>query len=454
MSEKYDLVVIGGGPGGLAAAETAGAGKKKVLIIERDGWGGTCTHRGCIPTKTLLAGSKLYDDLKKLKRIGVDVADVSADFAAMKKHRQSVVKLAALGAQKLLADAGVEIKLGVGEIISSKEVRYADFSGKTFAVETDGIVLAWGSQPQLLPGVQTSERVLTSDGILRMMNIPSSIIIIGGSFIGVEYATFFAEMGSKVILVELLERILPQEDRDASELLQQELSRKGVALHTSTKITGLKDDGGSEVVIFAKKSGETVQLSAENVLLCAGRKPLLDRNQLDRVGIDYTDAGIKVDGTMMTSAPGVYAVGDVTGGLMLAHRAALQAKVAVNHFLGRDDFAYNEDFIPSVVYSHPQVARIGYTQKRAQDEGLSVEIRQSLYSANILARAQLLGQGFAKAIFLNDKIIGATIVGEGAAELIVPLGLAVSAELTRERLRAWVIPHPTLSEIFLPLLDK
>jgi dihydrolipoamide dehydrogenase len=452
MSDKYDLVVIGGGPGGLAAAETAAAKKKRVLIIEKTGWGGTCTHRGCIPTKALLSCSKFYTDLKKLKRVGVNISDVAIDFAAMKKHREQIVKIAALGAQKALTDAQVETKQGTGEILSVREVRYTDSSGAGQSIATDNIVIAWGGQPQVLTEIQTSERILTSDDILNINALPASMIIVGGSFIGVEYAMVFAELGVKVILVELLDRILPQEDEEAADFLNQELTRQGVAVHTLTKLISLKESAGG-VVMQVQKNSETMEMRAGCALLCTGRKPLLQREQLNKLGIDYTNAGIKVDEKMMTTIRGIYAVGDVTGGMMLAHRAARQARVAVENMYGGSDYTYNENFIPSVVYSHPQIARVGYTESRARGEGLSIAVVKSNYGANVIARAELMGQGFAKAVFHQDKIIGATIVGDHAADLISPLALAVSNELTRKQMRAWVIPHPTLSEIFIPLLS-
>ena len=223
MSEKYELVIIGGGPGGLAAAELAAANKKRVLIIEKEGWGGTCTNKGCIPTKALLSCSKYYADLKKLKRMGINIAETSIDFPAIKKHQQQIVKVSALGAEKIFTDAGVETKLGTGEVLSPREVRFTDTSGKSEIVSAQNIIIAWGSQPQMLPGINLSERVLTSDGILNLNLIPPSIIIVGGSFIGVEFATFFAELGVKVTLVELLDQILPNEDQETVDLLRQEL---------------------------------------------------------------------------------------------------------------------------------------------------------------------------------------------------------------------------------------
>ena len=313
-------------------------------------------------------------------------------------------------------------------------------------------MIAWGSAPQMLPGINLSERVLTSDGILNLNLLPASIVIVGGSFIGVEFATFFAELGVQVNLVELLEQILPNEDQETVDLLRQDLIRLGINIHSSTKLESLKDTD-SGVVVQAEKNGEQLELNADYALLCTGRKPLLHSKELDNVGIEYTKAGIKIDKNMMTNVAGIYAIGDVTGGMMLAHRAMQQAKVAAGHICGGGTFNYNENFIPSVVYSHPQIARVGLMQKQAEAEGLSVAVVKSSYSANIIARAELMGQGFVKAIFHQDKLIGATIVGDHAAELISPLALAVSNGLTKKQLRSWVIPHPTLSEIFVPLLD-
>lgn len=447
MTDQYDLIVIGGGPGGLAAAEMAAAKKKRVLIIEKDGWGGTCTHRGCIPTKALLTCSKFYTDLKKLKRIGVNINSPSFDFAAMKKHREQVVKLAALGAQKVLTDAGVETKLGTGEILSPEEVRFTDSTGQNQQLTTGGVLIAWGSEPLILKDIQPGERILTSDDILGLTALPASMIIVGGSFIGVEYATVFAELGVKVILVELLDRILPQEDDEAAAFLNQELARLGIALHTQTALVSLKESPGG-VVMHVRKNDETMEMRAGCALLCTGRKPFLLKDQLNRLGMDYSNAGIKIGADMQTNVRGIYAAGDVTGGMMLAHRAARQARVAVEDLYGGSEYDYNENAIPSVVYSHPQIARVGYTQKRAESEGFKIEVVKSQYSANIIARAELMGPGFVKAVFHEDRIIGAVVVGDHAADLISPLALAVSHKITRKQLRTWVIPHPTLSEVF------
>ncbi len=452
MSDNYDLIVIGGGPGGIAAAQAAAARKKRVAVLEKDGWGGTCTHRGCIPTKALLACSRFYTDLKKLKRVGVAVSETAVDFSAMKKHRDQMVRVAALGAQKMLADAQVETKTGRGEILSPREVRCTDAEGRQLLLKADHLLIAWGSRPQLLPGIRTTERILTSDGMLGLAELPSSLIIIGASFIGVEYATLLAELGVKVILVELLERILPQEDEEAAAFLQSELGRLGIAVHTSTRLLSLRESAGG-VVLQVQKGTETMEMRAGCVLLCTGRSPVLHEEELDRLGLAYDASGVKVDETMKTSVAGIYAAGDVTGGMMLAHRAAVQGRVAAEAMFGAGRQRVNENVIPSVVYSHPPIARVGYTEKQAAAEGLAVEVVKSGYGANIIARAEIMGQGFVKAVFHGDKLLGAVVVGDHAAELLAPLALAVSTGLTRRELASWVLPHPTLGEILAPLIE-
>ncbi len=447
MPDKYDLIVVGGGPGGLEAAQDTAAAGKRVMIIEKNGWGGTCTHCGCIPTKALLACSGHYADLKKIKRLGVNAVSSSFDFSAMKKHQQQIVKISALGAQKMLKDAGVEIKAGVGEILSPQEVKLTDQSGMSEIFATNNIVIAWGSEPQILPGIQLSERILTSDGILKLNTLPRTILIVGGSFIGCEFATFFAELGVKVTLIELLNHILPQEDEAISAFLQQELTRVGVTVYSSTQLTGLEEaEGGINVKM--KKYSEQLELNVDYCLLCIGRKPLLNENELKRSGIAYDRRGIKVDKNMISNIQGIYAIGDVTGGMMLAHRAARQGKVAAAHICRYEAPLYNENVIPAVVYSHPPIARVGMTETQARAAGLAVEIVQSLYSANIMARTALAGQGLAKAIFHQGKLIGIAIAGINAAELISSMSLAISGNLNRRQLQSWVIPHPTLSEIF------
>ncbi|MBA4397906.1 MAG: hypothetical protein C0394_11080, partial [Syntrophus sp. (in: bacteria)] len=309
-------------------------------------------------------------------------------------------------------------------------------------------VIAWGSEPALPPGIATSKRILTSDGFLQSGTLPESMIIVGGSVIGVEFATFLAELGVKVTLIELIGQILPSEDEDVANLLKQELTRLGIAIHTSTELQVIQEikDGVQASVVH---QGRDSRMTADVALICTGRKPLMDQEQLDRIGIRYDLKGIFVDARQMTNIPGIYAIGDVTGGAMLAHRAIQQGKVLAGALFGDASLIYSEASVPSVVYSHPQVARVGLTERQAGSQGLSVEVVKSDYAANIIARAELMGQGFVKMLFDGDKLLGATIVGDAAADLISPLALAVASNLGKKELLHWIIPHPTLSEMLL-----
>lgn len=448
MSELFDLIVIGAGPGGHALAEHAARHGARTAIIEKNLCGGTCTHRGCIPTKALLACSKHYADLKKIKRLGVTIGSSSFDFTAMKRHQQQMVRISALGVEKSLLKSGAALKAGEGKILSPRNVQWTDAAGNAEILQGERIVIAWGSEPALPPGVAESKHILTSDGFLCMETLPESMIIVGGSVIGVEFATFLAELGVKVTLVELLEQILPLEDEDASNLLKQELTRLGVKIHTSTELRTIHEtNDGVEIAVVHRECD--ARLTADTALICTGRKPRLEQEELTRIGIRYDRKGICVDAQQMTNIPCIFAIGDVTGGVMLAHRAIQQGKALASALFGDGSIVCHEASIPAVVYSHPQIARVGLTERQAGRQGLTVEVMKSDYAANIIARTELMGPGFVKMLFHGDKLIGATIVGDAAADLIASLSFAVANGLGKRELNKWIIPHPTLSEILI-----
>ena len=450
MSEKFDLIVIGAGPGGHAAAEAAARRGKRTAIVEMGGWGGTCSHRGCIPTKALLTCSRHYADLKKLKRLGVNVSGASFDFAAIRRHQLQMTKISSLGVRQSLKEAGVDMREGRGDIQSPHEVLCTPVQGPPRMLQTETIVIAWGSEPLLPPGVAPSERIVTSDGLLAMDRIPESIVIVGGSVIGVEFATWLAELGSNVTLVEMMDQLLPGEDKEAASLLAQELTRIGVRILPSTRIEHLVDTG-TGVTCTARGGEQTVSLSAEIVLVCTGRKPRLHADELQRLGLRCGRNGIAVDSRLRTNIPNLYAVGDVTGGLMLAHRAMHQGRGLIQFLFGDGREPSGDGAIPSVVYAHPNIARVGLTEDEARKRGLDVEIVKSEYGAQMMSRMELAGHGFAKALFSGGRLAGVTIVGDGAGELIAAMSLAVAGGLDRDALASWVIPHPTLSELFIAL---
>ncbi len=471
-----DILVIGAGPGGHAAAVRAAKRGWKAAIIEKQGWGGTCTHRGCIPTKALLACSRRYAELKKLGRMGVSVANATFDYAAMKRHQKQIVNISALGVRKSLQEAGVDLKEGEGRILSPGEVEWTMPDGRREHLSARNLLIAWGSEPALPPGVQPAERILTSDGVLALESLPGSILIVGGNVIGVEFATLLAELGVRVTLIEMMERLLPGEDGEAAALLTRELKNLGVVVHAGMRMKEIRENssgvqlsavsgppvekiqwtqaspgahppGGGGKDPDATRSAGSVRLSADYALICTGRKPRLHAGELDALGVGYDRRGIAVDGRQMTTVSGIYAVGDVTGGMMLAHRAMQQGKALADRLFGDGSLVYDERWVPSVAYSHPQVARVGMTERDARERGLPVEVRRADYAASIMARTELRGPGFVKALFHRGRLVGATVAGEGACELIAPLGLALSQGLDLKALRQWILPHPTLSEI-------
>jgi dihydrolipoamide dehydrogenase len=476
MPETFDILVIGAGPGGHAAAVRAARRGARAAIIERQGWGGTCTHRGCIPTKALLTCSRRYAELKKLGRMGVRVTNPSFDYAAMKRHQDQIVKISAMGVQKSLTENGVEMKAGEGRILSPGEIEWTAPDGRRERLSARNLVIAWGSEPTLPPDVHPTERVLTSDGLLSLQTLPGSLLIVGGNIIGVEFATLFAELGVRVTLIEMMERILPGEEAEAAALLTQELKKLGVAVHTGMRMETIREAGsGVQLLAVPDVSGAetgqaqdpqgahpsgrdnddpqvvrpagTLDLSADYALICTGRRPRLHTEELNALGIRHDRRGIIVDERQMTNVPGIFAVGDVTGGMMLAHRAMQQGKILAEHLCGGSPGSLRQEMIPAVVYTHPQIARVGLTEEEARRRGIAVDVHRADFAANITARTSLAGPGFVKLLFAGEKLAGATIAGDQAGELIAPLGLAMAAGLDRRQLEEWIIPHPTLSEV-------
>jgi dihydrolipoamide dehydrogenase len=476
MPDTFDILVIGAGPGGHAAAVRAARLGARTAIIEKQGWGGTCTHRGCIPTKALLACSRRYAELKKLGRMGVSVTNATFDYSAMKRQQEQIVKISSLGVQKSLKESGVEMKNGEGRILSPGEIEWTAPGGRRERLSARDVVIAWGSEPALPPGVQPSERILTSDGLLSLRTLPESLLIVGGSVIGVEFATLFAELGVRVTLIEMVGQVLPGEEGEAAALLTQELKNLGVAVHTGMRMETIRETG-SGVQLFAVpdapgaetrqvqdppgadppgkvdedphgiRPAGTLDLFADYTLICTGRKPRFIAEELNALEIRHDRRGVIVDERQMTNVPGIFAVGDVTGGMMLAHRAMQQGKTLAVRLCGGHEIRCLEGAVPSVVYTHPQIARVGLTEEQARRKGIAVEVHRADFAANIAARTAFSGPGFVKLLFHREKLAGATIAGDQAGELIAPLSLAMAAGLDRRQLEEWIIPHPTLSEV-------
>lgn len=440
----YDLIVIGSGPGGHAAALSAAELGAKVLIVEKNGWGGTCTNRGCVPTKALLACSHSFAELGKLKRLGVS-ATGTFDFAAIKRHQNQIVRTAVLGVRKSLEEAGVEMKQGVARIVSPKWVEItAGYSVET--VEGRNILIAWGGKPEVPAGLEISGRVLNSNGFLELQELPASVAVIGGGVIGLEFATFLSQLGSKVSIFEFLDRVLPCEEPVASAFLDKELRKSGVEIFCSSRVESIATEAES-IRLRVLRSGEYIEITAAYALICTGRKAALNTEELDSLGMAYDKKGITVDSGQITSMPGIYALGDVTGGALLAHRASWQGKALASRLFGDGSVKYSDAAVPYVCYTAPNIARVGLVESEAKKLYPDLERISFDYAANMYARIELKANGFGKLLFGGGRLVGATLAGAEAAELIAPLGLAVANGLGKAEFKHWIIAHPTLSEM-------
>ena len=296
------------------------------------------------------------------------------------------------------------------------------------------LVISWGSEVSPLPSFPFADRIVSSDTLLQMENLPTSLTVIGGGAIGVEFATFFAELGVKVTLVELMDQILPYEDPDIAAFLTGELKKKDIEVHTATTVRKITENEQS-TVLEASQADRIFEIVSDYVLVSTGRRPRLSREELDRLGIAYNDRGITVDSHLQTNIPGIFAVGDVTGGILLAHRAAAQGRTVARFLFADPTTRHTDDAIPAVVYSHPPVARVGLTETKANEQGLKIDVRKKEYGTNIIARTELMGNGFVKTLLHQDRLVGAAIAGDQAPDLIASFSLAIANGMTEKDLQ-------------------
>ena len=450
----YDLAIIGAGPGGYVAAERAATAGLSVVLFEKSELGGVCLNEGCIPTKTLLYSAKVYDYARHSVQYGVSVEGSSIDFGAVFKRKQKVVKKLVGGVRLKMKNAGVTVVKGEAVIRGRGD--------DGFALECDGqhyasrkLLICTGSEAVLppIPGLREGlgGTVMTNREILALDARPESVVIIGGGVIGMEFASFFNSIGTKVTVVEMLPKILGPMDGELSELLLKLYSKRGVEFCLGCKVTAIE---GNDVV-YEDPDGQTCRVSGEKILVSVGRRAVLQGYGLETLGPDLAfspagrPCGIKVDSRMRTSVPDVYAAGDVTGFSMLAHTASREGEVAVNDMLGIID-RMRYDAIPSVVYTNPEVAGVGLTEDEAARKGIGVQVLRlpMAYSGRFVAENER-GEGFCKMIVLpgTGKVLGVHMLGNPCSEIIQSACIAIEQGMTAGQLREVVFPHPTVSEI-------
>lgn len=445
---NFDIAIIGGGPAGYTAAERAGANGLKAVLFEKKAIGGVCLNEGCIPTKTLLYSAKILDSIKNASKYGISAETPSFDLSKIMSRKEKTVKMLTSGVKMTVTSYGVTIiekeafiegeENGLIRIISDGE-RY----------EVKYLMVCTGSETVIppIPGLSGVD-YWTSKEALEIKELPTTLVIIGGGVIGMEFASFFNSMGVKVHVVEMMPEILGAMDKETSGMLRSEYTKRGVKFYLNTKVVEVKPEG-----VVIEKDGKSSTLAADKILLSVGRKANLAKVGLDKLNIELYRSGVKVNEYLQTSHPRVYACGDITGYSLLAHTAIREAEVAVNHILGVED-SMNYNCVPGVVYTNPEVAGVGKTEEELNTEGVPYHVIKlpMAYSGRFVAENEQ-GSGVCKLIVDEaDRIIGCHMLGNPASELIVIAGIAIQRGYTIDEFQKTVFPHPTVSEIYHEIL--
>ena len=446
--DQYDVVVLGGGPGGYAAALYGGAAGLRVAMVEEQRAGGTCLHRGCIPAKELLQTAEVLRTVRGAAEFGVGAGEPTLDLRTSQTRKQQVIDRLTKGLESLLKGRKVEIVAGTGTVVdaAARQVRVSDGT----ELQGNALILATGSLPRSLPGLDfDGARVLSSDHVLEIEDVPPRAAIIGAGAIGCEFASLLADLGTQVTLLEALPRILPGVDADASEALDRAFKKRGIDSHAGVRVTSI--EGTRELsVTFAEEGGSGTTAIVDKVIVSIGRAPRTTGVGLEGSGVELDEHGyVRVDGVMQTSVPGVYAVGDVVPTPQLAHVGFAEAIVAIKTILGEPAQPIAYDKVPWGIYSHPEVAYAGLTEEQAQQQGYDPVTSVHRFVGN--SRALIIGEtdGLVKIVADRDgTMLGVHIVGPWATELLAEGYLAVNWEATAEEIGALIHPHPTLSELF------
>jgi dihydrolipoamide dehydrogenase len=447
----YDLAVIGSGPGGYVCAIKAAQLGLKVAVIEKSAtFGGTCLNIGCIPSKALLHVSELFEQAgHKFADFGIKVGEPKIDLAAMMSHKNSVVEANTSGVTFLFKKNKIDTYQGVGSIAGPGRVRVAGGDGETI-VETTSIVIATGSEVMPLRGVEIDEtRVVSSTGALALPQVPRRLIVVGAGVIGLELGSVWRRLGAEVTVVEFLDRALPGLDGELGKQAQRLLSRQGMTFRLSSKVTSVDKSGPVlKAAVEPAAGGDSESLEADVVLVAIGRRPFTDGLGLDQVGIKRDERGrVLVDDHYQTAVPGIYAIGDAIGGLMLAHKAEDEG-VAVAEILAGQAGHVNYGVIPNVVYTAPEIASVGKTEEELKQAGVDYRVGRFPFSANGRARAMGEKDGFVKVLAgaATDRVLGVHIIGPFAGELIQEASVLMEFCGAAEDLARVCHAHPTLSE--------
>ena len=446
--QEFDVLVIGGGPGGYVAAIRAAKNGAKTALVERKEFGGTCLNIGCIPTKTLIAGVDVYHKARHAMEFGVKISgEVSPDWEAMLARKDSVIKTLRGGIGSLLKAAGVTVFKGHGAFTGRKTVKVVDGEGgEVEEVTANKIIIASGSET-LVPGfIPKGKRVITSTELLSISEIPKSLLILGGGVIGCEFACLFAELGTKVTIVEMLDSIMPNIDRETSRVVAAQMQKMGIEIMNGKPLGDLKaDDKG-----VSGKVGD-LTVSADYLLVSIGRKPALEGMNLAASGVKTNERGwIPVDSSCRTNVPGIFAIGDATGSWQLAHAASAMGVVAADVACGKKN-AFDGSLVPGCIFTSPEIGSVGKSQEQCDKGGIETRVGKFPFAA--LGKAMAINEtvGFCKIIAdaKTDQILGVHIVGPHATDLIAEACPALHLEITAKELGKAIHAHPTLGEAMM-----
>ena len=439
------IIILGGGPAGYVAAIRAAQLGGEVTVVEKESLGGTCLNRGCIPTKALLASVEVLSSCRDGEKFGLKTGNVSPDFPAMLSRKDKIVEQLVKGIEFLFKNRKIKLLKGEGKFLEPKVIEVTGEDSPKERLEGDKVIIATGSEPAK-PSLFSfdGEKIITSTEALLLERIPERLLIVGAGAIGVEFASIFSELGTKVTVVEMLPQLLPLEDEEIGQVLEKEFRKKGIKVHTGTKIEKVESSGPA--VKSSLSSGESIE--TEKVLVAVGRK--LNSEGLEKIGLKIEKGRVLVNERMETNIPQLYAAGDVAGGVLLAHKASAEGIVAAENALGEDS-AMDYKAIPSCIYSHPEVASVGLDEKEARAK--SGEIKVGKFPFRALGKALALGrsEGLVKIVAdaSGDEILGVHIIGPQATDLIAEAALAMKMEATVEDLARTIHAHPTLSEAMM-----
>lgn len=457
MAEEYDLVILGGGTGGYVAAIRAAQLGLKTAVVEKGKLGGTCLHKGCIPSKALLRSAEVFATAKRSEEFGIVTGEVTVNFEKVQERKGRIVDQLHKGVQHLMKQGIIDVFEGTGRILGPSI--FSPMPG-TISVEMNNgsdnemlipknVIIATGSRPRTLPGLEVDgNQILTSDEALVLEQLPASIIIVGGGVIGIEWASMMADFGVEVTVVEYADRILPTEDKEISREMQRLMKKRGIKLVTGAKVLPETLKKENEVVIQAELKGNRKEFRAEKLLVSVGRQANTEGIGLENTEIQIENGFIKINEFYQTKESHIYAIGDCIGGLQLAHVASHEGLCAVEHIVGENPSPINENLVPKCVYSSPEVASIGLTEDEAISKGFNVKVGK--FSFRAIGKALVFGEsdGFVKMIADKDSndLLGVHMIGPHVTDLISEAGLAKVLDATPWEIGQTIHPHPTLSE--------